>query len=97
MTDDVPPSALDSVLGGTSRDSLDERLFDPLVTPPADFEQRVLAALTTAPRRPAAPPRRAPTWRRLLLPVAGGLVGLAGLAELVLCVASVWLFTAASG
>lgn len=97
MTDEVPSSALDSVLGGGSRDRLDGQLRIPLVTPPADFEQRVLAALATAPRWQAAPPRRDSIWRRWLLPAAGGLVGLAGLAELLLYVASVWLFTAASG
>jgi membrane protein YqaA with SNARE-associated domain len=75
---------------GERLDALDARLAEPWLEVPADFEQRLLAAMDAAPA--AERPRRVDAWARWVLLAAG----LAGLGECLSFLAGLWLATAAA-
>jgi hypothetical protein len=72
-------------------DALDAQLAEPWLAVPADFEQRLWAALDAAPG--AERPRRRDAWARWLLLTTGLAAGLVGLGECLSFVAGLWLAT----
>jgi hypothetical protein len=84
---------------GVPLDALDARLAEPWLAVPADFDQRLLAALDAA--APAAEPaagrpRRRDAWARWALLTTGLAAGLMALGECLSFMAGLWLATSSA-
>lgn len=75
---------------GEALDALDAHLAVPWLEVPADFEQRLMAAMDAAPATQW--PRRSDAWARWVLLAAG----LVGLGECLSFLAGLWLATSAA-
>jgi hypothetical protein len=71
-------------------DDLDRLLKTPLLTPPPDFEARVMARIHQSPAQPAAP-LTPPLWQWLALAAAG----IPAVLQLLAFIFGMWAATAA--